>query len=200
MAHRGMGDWPSRPPGPGPRERPGEGGGGGGGGGCWLMQDRIRGRTCRPATVAPRTCRRFGARSPATYAGPVAEPDQIAAEPGERLPPRLGVVAAAVGWVVAMLCGSVTAAVAAEASGTPLDAIDEMPLSWFAFAQTGLWLGLLGAPLLATRLVRTDLRRELGLRAEPADLAVGGISGLIGQFAIMALIYVPLSWVTDITP
>ena len=164
------------------------------------MQDRIRGRARRPATVAPRTCRRFGARSPATYAGPVAEPDQIATEPGERLPPRFGIAAAVVGWTVGLLCGSVTAGIAAEASGTPLDAFDELPLSWLAFAQTGLWVGLLGAPVVATRLARTDLRRALGLRAEPADLAVGGISGLIGQFAIMALIYVPLSWVTDITP
>jgi len=164
------------------------------------MQDRIRGRARRPATVAPRTCRRFGARSPATYAGPVAEPDQIATEPGERLPPRFGIAAAVVGWMVGLLCGSVTAGIAAEASGTPLDAFDELPLSWLAFAQTGLWVGLLGAPVVATRLARTDLRRALGLRAEPADLAVGGLAGLVGQFAIMALVYVPLSWVTDITP
>lgn len=112
---------------------------------------------------------------------------------------RWGLGDAVAGWLVAVVCSQVTAVVAYAASDTPLDAPDELPLGWVAFAQLGLWVGLLGAPWLASRYKGNGMRLDFGLRAERQDAWIGVLAGVAGQFAILWLVYVPMSWFSDIT-
>jgi uncharacterized protein len=130
----------------------------------------------------------------------VSEPDQIVSAPEDRSPPvRWGLGDAAVGWLVGLVGGAVGFAVVLAVSGTGPDDADNLGLGWLAVAQLGLWIGLLGAPYLAARFKGNGMRRDFGLRAVWSDLPVGGLCGLIGQFAIFWVVYVPISWVTDVT-
>lgn len=127
------------------------------------------------------------------------EPDQIVTAPAGRRPATWGLGDAAVGWLVGIVCSQFTAIVAYTASDTPLDEPDRLPLSWVAFAQLGLWVGLLGAPYVASRLKGNGMRIDFGLRAERQDVWMGGLFGLIGQFAIVWIVYVPMRWFTEIS-
>jgi membrane protease YdiL (CAAX protease family) len=129
----------------------------------------------------------------------VSEPDQIVTAPEERAPVRWGLGDAAIGWVVGLVCSQFTAALAYTLSDTPFDRPDDLPLGWLAVAQLGLWVGLLGVPYVAARHKGNGMRRDFGLRFEGLDLPVGGGCGLIGQWAILTLVYRPMQWFTDIS-
>lgn len=126
------------------------------------------------------------------------EPARIVTAPSRR-PATWGLGDAAVGWLVGLFFGQLTWVLAHMASDTPLDEPTELPLAWLALAQTGLWVGLLGAPYVAARFKGNGMRLDFGLRAERQDLWMGGLLGGIGQFAIVYLVYVPIGWFTDIS-
>src|SRR5690606_22969153 len=66
-------------------------------------------------------------------------------------------------------------------------------------AQLGLWFGLLGVPYLAARFKGNGMRRDFGVWAQVSDLPLGTICGILGQFVILSIVYVPLQWFTDIS-
>jgi uncharacterized protein len=129
----------------------------------------------------------------------VSEPDQILSAPEEDAPVRWGLGDAAIGWLVGLVCSQLTAAIAYAASDTPVDRPDDLPLSWLAFAQLGLWVGLVGVPYVAARLKGNGIVRDFGLRVEGRDVGLGALCGLVGQFAIVWLVYIPMGWFTDVT-
>ena len=129
----------------------------------------------------------------------MTEPDQIVSASADRSPARWGLGDAAIGWLVGLVGSQITAAVAYTASDTPFDQPDDLPLAWVAFAQLGLWVGLLGVPYLAARFKGNGMRRDFGLRAERQDVWLGALCGLVGQFAIVWLVYVPMRWFSDIS-
>jgi membrane protease YdiL (CAAX protease family) len=64
----------------------------------------------------------------------------------------------------------------------------------------GLWFGLFGVPYLLTRLRGNGMRRDLGLEVRWwPDLPLGGFWGFVGQFGILAIVYLPMQWFTDVT-
>lgn len=129
----------------------------------------------------------------------MSEPDQIVNAPADASPMRWGVLIAAVGWLVGLLGGSIAFAIVLAASGTHVDDADTLSLGWVAVAQVGLWVGLLGAPLVASRVFGSGMRRDYGLWARWQDLPLGALLGLVGQFTILWLVYIPMSWVSDVT-
>ncbi|HEX8802739.1 MAG TPA: CPBP family intramembrane glutamic endopeptidase [Acidimicrobiales bacterium] len=123
--------------------------------------------------------------------------DPPAALAPERSTVRWGLGDAAAGWVAAQVGGLLAITLVLALSGREADELDQLPLGWIAVAQLGLWLGLLGAPVLASRLKGNGLVRDFGLRMLPGDVPLGLAWGLALQFGLV-LIYIPLYLLTDI--
>ena len=109
----------------------------------------------------------------------------------------VGMVGAALGFLVGLVGGGIAASIVLGASG--VDDIDELNLGWIAVAQLGLWFGLLGVPYLLSRLKGNGMQRDYGLAVHWLDLPVGAVAGFVGQFGILALVYLPMQWFTDVT-
>jgi membrane protease YdiL (CAAX protease family) len=165
----------------------------------------------------------FGRARVAAYPGTVSEPDQFEPRPvepspivplpppppaaragevdapaGER-PVRWGFGDAIVGWIIGIVGGAIAYEFVLGLSGTDRDNADDLPIGWIAIAQLGLWFGLLGTPWLVSRFKGNGMRRDFGLTAKWVDLPVGALWGLIGQFGILLVVYLPMSWLFNIT-
>jgi uncharacterized protein len=166
----------------------------------------------------------FGRARVAAYPGTVSEPDQVessgvepspivplptppphvddraaASAPDGTRPVRWGFGDAIVGWIIGIVGGAIAYEFVLALSGTDRDNADDLPIGWIAIAQLGLWFGLLGTPLLVSRIKGNGMRRDFGLSAKWVDLPVGALWGLLGQFGILLVVYLPMSWVFDIT-
>jgi membrane protease YdiL (CAAX protease family) len=62
-----------------------------------------------------------------------------------------------------------------------------------ALLQVPLWLGLLGAPILAAR-EGMDWRRDLRWSMKAIDVPTGIATGLLLQLVLVPLLYVPIFW------
>jgi membrane protease YdiL (CAAX protease family) len=101
------------------------------------------------------------------------------------------------GFGIGLTGSQVVLAVILAATDRSVDQIEDLPLSLVAVAQMGLWLGLLGAPVIATRLKGNGLVADLNLRARWSDLWVGGIIGALVQLVALPLLYWPLLELLD---
>lgn len=161
----------------------------------------------------------FGVASDDAYPGTVSEPDQIEprrivplpsppphvadrdvadARDGTR-PVRWGLGDAVVGWLIGLVGGALAFQLVLALSGTDPDDADSMAIGWVAIAQLGLWFGLLGTPWVVSHLKGNGMRRDFGLTATWKDLPIGGLWGLVGQYAIVWIVYVPMSWLVDVS-
>ena len=125
----------------------------------------------------------------------MAEPHPVVAAPVDRAPVRWGLGDALIGFVASVVGSAVMGKIALSASG--VDSFDKLPLGWLAVAQLGLWVGLLGVPWLASRYKGHNMRDDFGLRATWGDLPVGFLAGLLGQWIIVPLVYLPLRFFID---
>lgn len=113
--------------------------------------------------------------------------------------PRWGAVDLVVAFVVAQLASALGFALFAAAQGIPMDQLDTDALSIgeVALLQVPLWLGLLGVPLLATRLRGNGPVRDLGLRTTLRDVPVGLAIGVACQLVLVPLVTLPIFIFTD---
>ena len=86
------------------------------------------------------------------------------------------------------------------ATGRSIEEVDELPLSLVALSQAGLWIGLLGAPLVATRLKGRGLVADLDLHGRWHDVWRGGAIGAALQLIALPLLYWPLLDLLDKDP
>lgn len=116
--------------------------------------------------------------------------------------PRWGAVDLVVAFVVAQLASALGFALFAAAQGIPMDQLDTDALSIgeVALLQVPLWLGLLGVPLLATRLRGNGPVRDLGLRTTLRDVPVGLAIGVACQLVLVPLVTLPIFIFTDTDP
>lgn len=96
------------------------------------------------------------------------------------------------GFLIGLTGSQLALATILAATDRSVDQIDDLPLSLVALAQLGLWVGLLGVPVVATRLKGNGLVRDLQLRARGADLWRGGLIGALLQLVALPLLYWPL--------
>jgi len=70
----------------------------------------------------------------------------------------------------------------------------QVPPGWVVVTGlVGLWIGFLGAVVLASRSGGTgNLARDMGLRVRPVDFVIGPLVGLGGQLILLPLLYLPL--------
>jgi membrane protease YdiL (CAAX protease family) len=111
--------------------------------------------------------------------------------------PRWGMGYALVGYAAAFILANLF--VAAYATATHLDNGDTT-LGVTIAGLLGLWLGMLGAIVLAARRygrdrqpagLLTTLRRHFGLEFRWSDLPIGALAGLASQLILVRLLYLP---------
>jgi membrane protease YdiL (CAAX protease family) len=110
---------------------------------------------------------------------------------------RWGLGDVAFGFAIGLTGAQITLAAILAATDRSVDQVDELPLSLVAIAQMGLWLGLLGVPLLATWRKGNGLVADLHLRARLADLWKGGLTGAALQIVALPLLYWPILRLLD---
>lgn len=105
---------------------------------------------------------------------------------------RWGLGDVAAGALLALVGSQIALAVILGVTDRTVDQADELPLALVALAQLGLWVGLLGVPVVVTRMKGNGLVADLALRGERRDLWVGGGIGVLVQLAAVPLLYWPL--------
>ena len=101
---------------------------------------------------------------------------------------------AVVGWTAGFLGSLAGVLVVVAVQGLDLggeDSTSELTLGPLFLLQVPLWVGLLGTPLLArTRGLRW--KEQMGWRMRPADVPAGIAAGLLLQFVLLPLLYLPI--------
>ena len=106
--------------------------------------------------------------------------------------PRWGLGDVALGFLIGLTGSQVVLAFILAATDRTVEQVDELPLSLIAVAQLGLWVGLLGSPVLATWRKGNGLVADLDLRARLGDTWRGGVVGVLLQLVALPLLYWPL--------
>jgi membrane protease YdiL (CAAX protease family) len=123
--------------------------------------------------------------------------DEAAATPPAPAP-RWGIGHAVLGYVAAYLVAGLAVSIYASVAG--LDAVDRT-LGLAIASLIGLWIGMLGAVLVAVRRQRTEghdpdanLRTEFGLAFRWSDLPLGAAAGIASQLILVPVLYLPFKW------
>ncbi len=103
--------------------------------------------------------------------------------------PRWGIGDAVLGFVVALASAAIGGAFILAATGHT-DA-EDVPIGVIALLQATLWVGLLGAPIVAGRYRGNGVVPDFGLRWRPIDLLVGPAVGVACQFLLVPLVSYP---------
>lgn len=101
------------------------------------------------------------------------------------------------GFSIGLTGSQLVLAAILAATHRTVEQVDELPLSLVAVAQMGLWVGLLGVPVLATRRKGNGLVVDLHLRARLGDAWRGGGIGVLLQLVALPLLYWPLLELLD---
>lgn len=115
-------------------------------------------------------------------------------------PRRWGLGDVALGFAIGLTASQLVLAAILALTDRSISQVDDLPLSLVAVAQMGLWVGLLGAPLVATRLKGNGLVADLHLRARLTDAWRGGGIGVLLQLVALPLLYWPLLDLLDKDP
>jgi membrane protease YdiL (CAAX protease family) len=110
---------------------------------------------------------------------------------------RWGLGDAALGWVIAQIGGAIAVVIVFAVNNDATD-LEDLSLAWLAVAQLGLWVGMLGVPLVASKLKGNGPVRDFGLRSEGWDAPLGFAAGLLTQLILIPLLYGPIFWLTDL--
>ncbi len=113
--------------------------------------------------------------------------------------PRWGVADVVVAFVVGQIASLLGFVVYAAIRGVPLDSVDpaELGIGEVALLQIPLWVGLLGVPLIATRLRGNGPVRDLGLWMRSSDVSIGLAIGVACQLVLVPLVSLPIFIFTD---
>jgi len=97
------------------------------------------------------------------------------------------------GQFLSLLILTIIASVNGHLSDLSTLAAETVPPGWVVVGGlVGLWIGFIGAVVLATRLRGTgSILRDLGLRFNRWDPLIGIGAGLFGQFVLVYLLYLP---------
>lgn len=125
------------------------------------------------------------------------DPETTVTAPDRRADVRWGLGDAALGWVLAQIGGAIAVAIVLAVNDDIVD-FEDLSLAWVAVAQLGLWIGMLGVPLVASRLKGQGPVRDYGLRSEGWDAPVGFAAGVLTQLLLIPLLYGPIFWLTDL--
>ena len=126
-------------------------------------------------------------------AGAAFPPDptipSVVPQPEAVAPARWGLGDAFVGYFIALFIEAFFVGIASSIAG-------QDSLLTLAAGLVGLWVGLVGAVTYAARVKGSgSLVRDFGLRvAGPLDVVGGAVVGVLSQYVLVTLIYLPLLW------
>ncbi len=106
---------------------------------------------------------------------------------------RWGLPEAVIGFAVGLLLSALTASIAESATGYRPSSGGAIPVAVTVADVCGLWIGLVGAALYASRIRGTgDLGRDFGWGlGRWWDLPAGAVIGLASQYLLIPLLYLP---------
>jgi uncharacterized protein len=109
------------------------------------------------------------------------------------VPNSWGLPEAAVGFAIGLVLAGTAASIASGAVGYHAGHGAALPVAVTVSDVVGLWIGLVGAALWASRRRGTSsLARDFGLKVESVwDLVVGAAVGLGSQYVLIPLLYLP---------
>ncbi|MGK2929228.1 MAG: lysostaphin resistance A-like protein [Acidimicrobiales bacterium] len=113
--------------------------------------------------------------------------------------PRWGMADVVVAFLVAQVASLVGFSVFAAVRGVPASELstDTLAIGEVALLQIPLWLGLLGVPLLATRLRGNGPVTDLGWRSTLWDAPAGVAIGVACQFVLVPIVTLPVFLLSD---
>ncbi len=113
--------------------------------------------------------------------------------------PRWGVADVIVAFLVAQVASLIGFSVFAAVKGIPAAELSTGSLSIgeLALLQVPLWFGLLGVPLVATRIRGNGPVIDLGWFMRWRDVPTGIAIGVLCQFVLVPLVTLPVFWLTD---
>lgn len=114
-------------------------------------------------------------------------------------PPRWGAIDVIVAFLTAQVASVVGFTLYAAAQGVPVAELDRevLTIGEIALLQIPLWLGLLGVPLIATRVRGNGPVRDLGLRVTAGDAPRGLLIGVASQLLLVPIVTLPVFRFTD---
>ena len=123
---------------------------------------------------------------------------EVDARPEEE--PRWGFPDVVVAFLVAQVASFVGFVAYAAVQGVPLEELnsDLLTIGEVALLQVPLWLGLLGVPLLATRLRGNGPVTDLGWWMRWKDVPTGLAIGIACQFVLVPLVTLPILLLSDV--
>lgn len=129
----------------------------------------------------------------ATDAGPSDGPSRTDA-------PRWGFPDVVIAFVFAQIASAVGFVVFAAVQGTPVGELttESLSITEVAILQLPLWFGLLGVPIVATRLRGRGPVLDLGLRSTWRDIPTGLGIGLASQLILVPLVTLPVFLLSDV--
>lgn len=117
-----------------------------------------------------------------------------------RVTPRWGWPDIVIGFLGAQVLSAVAFAVFAAFKDVPAaDLVDQLSIGEVALLQIPLWAGLLGVPLVATRLRGNGAVIDLGWWMQARDVPLGLLIGVAAQLLLVPLLTLPLIWLTGVT-
>jgi len=120
-----------------------------------------------------------------SWRAPAGGPDRPVVAHGTGTPPmQWGVAYAGIGLFVGLLLSSLAAGIWLAATGE-----NDLSLVGLALSQVGLWVGLAGSAVCASRLQGSGrLGADFGFRMRPLDAVVGPAVGVVAQLGLVNLI------------
>lgn len=114
--------------------------------------------------------------------------------------PRWGIADAVVGFVVAQFASLLGFVAFAAVRGVPVDELDtdSLAIGEIALLQVPLWLGLLGVPVIATRLRGNGPIADLGWWTTWSDAPIGLVIGVVCQIVLVPLVTLPVFLLSDV--
>ena len=114
--------------------------------------------------------------------------------------PRWGLPDLVVAFIVAQVASAVGVVLLISSKGIASDefSTDILSIGEVALLQAPLWLGLLGVPLVATRLRGRGPVLDLGLRTTVRDAPIGLAIGIACQFVLVPLVTLTVFLLSDV--
>lgn len=105
--------------------------------------------------------------------------------------PGWGLGEVVLGFLVAVAVSGIVAGLVLAATGD--DDLDDVPMTLYALVQASQWVGLVGVPVLASRIKGDGIVRDFGARMEARDVPTGLLIGVALQLVMVPLVSWP--WV-----
>ncbi len=123
---------------------------------------------------------------------------QQSARYSRRYQAAIWLILALAGFVVGQIISTIMVVVVAAALGKAGSVgsliASPVPPAWIIVTElVGIWIGFVGAVLIASRYFGTRrIRNDMGLSFKSIDLVIGIVTGLVSQIIMIPILYIPL--------